>query len=62
VKRAIVASARLTVVLVDSSKIGREQTVRFADLHDIDVVVTDSGVERDDVEALERCGIEVVVA
>jgi DeoR family fructose operon transcriptional repressor len=61
-KRAIIASARLTVVLVDSSKIGREQTVRFADLRDVDVVVTDSDIERSDVEALEHQGVEVLVA
>jgi DeoR family fructose operon transcriptional repressor len=61
-KRAIIASARLTVVLMDSSKIGLEQTVRFADLRDVDVLVTDSGIKRSDVDALERSGVEVVVA
>lgn len=61
-KRAIIASARLTVVLVDSSKIGHEHTVRFAALSDIDVVVTDTDVDRSDVDALERNGVEVLVA
>jgi DeoR family transcriptional regulator, fructose operon transcriptional repressor len=61
-KRAIIGCARLTVVLVDSSKIGQEQTVRFAELQDVDVVVTDGDADPDDVEALERLGVEVVVA
>jgi DeoR family fructose operon transcriptional repressor len=61
-KRAIIASARLTVALMDSSKIGLEQTVRFADIRDVDVLVTDSGIKRSDVDALERKGVEVVVA
>jgi DeoR family transcriptional regulator, fructose operon transcriptional repressor len=61
-KRAMVASAHRVVVLVDSSKIGHEQTVRFAELADIDVVVTDSGIARSDLAALERHGLEVVVA
>ncbi len=61
-KRAMIQSARLTVVLMDSSKIGLEHTVRFAELRDVDVVVTDSGVSRSDVDALERNGVEVVVA
>jgi DeoR family fructose operon transcriptional repressor len=52
----------VTVVLVDSSKIGQEQTVRFAELRDVDVVVTDADADPDDVEALERLGVEVVVA
>lgn len=61
-KRAIVASAHRVVVLVDSSKIGQEHTVRFADLDDVDVVVTDSDIEPDVLEALRRLGVEVVVA
>jgi DeoR family fructose operon transcriptional repressor len=62
VKRAIVAGAHKVVVLVDSSKIGQEHTVRFAELADVDVVVTDGDVSADDLAALRRLGVEVVVA
>ena len=61
-KRALVKAAHRVVVLVDSSKIGQEHMVRFAEVADIDVVVTDSGVENADRAALERLDIEVVVA
>ena len=61
-KRAIVASAHQVVVLVDSSKIGREHTVRFAELADVDVVVTDSGADPADLAELRSHGLEVVVA
>jgi DeoR family fructose operon transcriptional repressor len=61
-KRAMVGSAHKVVVLADSSKIGEEHTVRFADLLELDVLVTDSGVSDVDVKALEELGIEVVVA
>lgn len=61
-KRAIVGAARRVVVLVDSSKIGHESAIRFATLDDVDCVVTDAGVEPGDRRALERAGIEVVVA
>ena len=61
-KRAIVASAHKVVVLVDSSKIGREHTVRFAELADVDVVVTDSGADPADLAELRSHGLEVVVA
>jgi DeoR family fructose operon transcriptional repressor len=61
-KRALVASAHKVVVLVDSSKIGREHTVRFAELADVDVVVTDSGADPADLDELRRHGLEVVVA
>jgi len=61
-KRAMIACARKTVVLADSTKLGVETAVRFATLDSIDVLVTDSDVEPADRRALETAGIEVVVA
>ena len=62
VKRALVRAGRQVVVLSDSSKIGEEQLVRFAELSDIDVLVTDDGISDDDRRALEADGVEVVIA
>jgi DeoR family fructose operon transcriptional repressor len=62
VKRAMVRSARRVVVLADSSKIGVESPVRFATIDQLDVVVTDAGVDAEDRAALERSGIEVIVS
>ena len=61
-KRAMVHAARRSVCLADSSKIGTETAIRFADLEEIDVVVTDSGTPPDARGALEEVGVEVVVA
>ena len=61
-KRAIVRSARQTVVVTDASKIGVEAPLRFASLSDIDTLVTDSGISAADREAIDRAGVEVVVA
>lgn len=61
-KRAMVDGAHTVVVLVDSSKIGQEHMVRFADLADIDVVVTDAGIEDADRDELEAQDVEVVIA
>jgi len=61
-KRAMVTSAHRVVALVDSSKLGRELTVRFAELADVDVVVTDSGADPEELAALRAGGVEVVVA
>jgi len=36
--------------------------VRFADLADIDVVVTDAGIEDTERDELEAHGVEVVIA
>lgn len=61
-KRAMVRSGRRVVVLADSSKVGLEHTVRFAELRDVDVLVTDDAIDDVDVKALEALGVEVVVA
>lgn len=62
VKRAIVASARTVVVLADSSKIDAEYALSFAAVEDVDVLVTDRGVSREQTARLQRAGVEVVVA
>lgn len=61
-KHAMVASAQTVVVLADSSKIGHESTVRFADLSQVDVVITDDGLSPEDRAALTEQDIEVVIA
>ncbi|GAA4757692.1 DeoR/GlpR family DNA-binding transcription regulator [Nocardioides endophyticus] len=61
-KRAMVAVARRVVCLADSSKVDTESPVRFAELAEVDVLVTDDGISAADRRALERAGVEVVVA
>lgn len=61
-KRALVAGARRVVVLADSSKVGHESTVRFAETAQVDVLVTDDGLDPADRRALEQAGVQVVVA
>jgi DeoR family fructose operon transcriptional repressor len=62
VKRAMVAAGRQVVVLADSSKVGSEHLIRFAEVGDLDVLVTDDGLDAADAAALEVRGVEVVVA
>src|SRR5439155_10846181 len=58
VKRAIVTGARQVVVLADAAKLGEEHLVRFADLDEIDVLVTDGRAPADQLAALEAVGVE----
>ncbi|HLT84388.1 MAG TPA: DeoR/GlpR family DNA-binding transcription regulator [Phototrophicaceae bacterium] len=62
VKRALVRAARRVVVLADATKIGRDTTVSFADLADVDVLVTDSQPNGAMMRAFAAHGVEVVVA
>ena len=62
VKRALVGAARRVVVLADATKIGRDTTVSFADLADVDVLVTDAEPSGAMMRALTAHAVEVVVA
>ena len=62
VKRALVRAARRVVVLADSTKLGREATVSFAGLDDVDILVTDAAPAAVPARAFAAHGVEVVVA
>ncbi|MEV1049781.1 DeoR/GlpR family DNA-binding transcription regulator [Streptomyces sp. NPDC049887] len=60
VKRALVAAARRVVLLADSAKYGEEHFARFADLADVDLLITDSGLSPEEAAAVGAAGTEVV--
>ena len=61
-KRAMVGAARRVVCLTDASKVGTEAAIRFAALDEVDVIVTDSGIDDESRKAFEAAGPEVVIA
>lgn len=62
VKRAGMAVAERSVLLMDSSKIGRRALHRVAPVADFDLVVTDSGVDREALAELRAGPTRVEVA
>lgn len=62
VKSAMVRCGQTVVALADSSKVNNDYLVRFAELTDVDVLVTDSNLPQSDRKALSDEGIEVVLA
>lgn len=62
VKRALARIARRVVVLADATKFARDTTVNFADLDEIDVLITDAAEPAIPVDTLTTYGIEVVHA
>lgn len=59
-KRAMMASARRTVVLADHTKVGNDQFARFGSLEDVDVLITDSGLDDETAAELAALGPRVV--
>lgn len=61
-KRAMVAAGRQVVLLADHTKVSDEHFVRFADLADVDVFVTDASLSDEEADQFRRTGLEVVLA
>lgn len=61
-KRGMVEAAQRVVALADATKIGQERTVRFAEVSQIDVLVTDDRIDPVDAETFETAGLDVIKA
>jgi DeoR family fructose operon transcriptional repressor len=59
IKRAMIERARRVIAMVDSSKFGNVQMFGFAAFDEIDVLITDTGVEPEAVAFLTSHGISV---
>ncbi|MEV4535091.1 DeoR/GlpR family DNA-binding transcription regulator [Asanoa sp. NPDC049518] len=62
VKRAMIAAARRVVLLADHTKIGNDYLARFGTLSDLDVLITDSGLDDELAVDVEAAGVRVVRA
>jgi DeoR/GlpR family transcriptional regulator of sugar metabolism len=59
VKRPLVAMCRQVVVVLDGTKWGREGAAPYANLEDVDVVITDQNAPADMVHQVRDMGIKV---
>jgi DeoR family transcriptional regulator, aga operon transcriptional repressor len=62
INRLMGKQARKVVVVADSSKVGRRAFAVICGPAEIDTLVTDSGIEAEDLVMLEAAGIQVVMA
>ena len=62
IKKAMKENADQIIVLLDSSKIGVRSLLQVLALREVDIFVTDSGIQPDLVTALQNLGVEVHIA
>ncbi len=62
VKRAMLHAARRVIALADSSKVGRDYFASFGRLTDVDVLITDSGLDEAEATTIAAAGPKVVRA
>lgn len=60
-KRAVIGSSLTKILLVDSSKLGLVHAAYFAQLNEIDVIVTDNNISHEWQTIIEDAGIKLYV-
>lgn len=61
-KELVLTRAREVILLADSSKLGGRSFVASGRLGDVDVLVTDTGIDQPTTRALARLGLRVITA
>jgi DeoR/GlpR family transcriptional regulator of sugar metabolism len=61
-KQLVMSRARETILLADSSKIGTRSFVGAGRLDDVDILVTDAGIDDRTVRVIARRGVRVITA
>lgn len=62
IKRRMLQNSQKTILVADSSKIGTRAFCLFCDFTKIHFLVTDTNIKKNDLTALKKTGVEVVVA
>src|ERR671915_14029 len=60
VKAAMIKSARRAVVLADHTKFGNDNLIRFGSLEDVDMLITDTGLDPLEIPSLNSTGVQVM--
>jgi len=61
-KKSMISIAHKVIILCDSSKIGKSSFVQFADIQDIDIIVTDKNISEEAKQDLESKQVNVIIA
>ena len=62
IKRAMIAASQRTVLLADAAKFDMDAMVRVCEASELDAIVTDERLPAKRRRALQRAGVEVIVA
>lgn len=62
VKRGMIEAAKQVILLTDHSKFGERGLITFADVSELDIVVTDWQVDGRIISGLREKGVEVIIA
>lgn len=61
IKKAMMKTASKRYLLSDSSKIGKKTFCKVSDLKEFNCLITDEGVSEEDISAIKKQGLDVVI-
>ena len=62
ITQKMIQSAQTSIVLTDSSKIGKRGFARICEVGDIDILITDSGMPMEIRQRIENMGVKLIIA
>ncbi len=62
ITQKMIQSAQTSIVLADSSKLGKRGFARICELGDIDILITDSGMPMETRQRIENMGVQLIIA
>ena len=61
-KRAAIKCSMERILLLDSSKFGKVCSAHMAEIHEFNVIITDSGIPEEYKEFIESSGVQLIIA
>lgn len=62
ITQKMIQSSHTSIVLADSSKVGKRGFARICELGDIDILITDSGMPMETRQRIEKMGVRLIIA
>lgn len=62
ITQKMIQSAQTSIVLADSSKLGKRGFARICEVGDIDILITDSGMPMETRKRIENMGVNLIIA
>ena len=59
IKKRVIEKSAKSIMLMDSTKFGRNLPFTFAGLHDVDLLITDKNIAQEDLKRLQKAGVAV---
>lgn len=60
--RMMIENSEKVILLSDSSKIGKRGFSKIVGIEEIDILITDSGINNEDYEKIKEMGVEIIIA